>query len=271
MTELDTAIRAWVLQQPWLGVTLVAIVLAWAIWKASARWRLRRRNRRTRHAFAAREERHWRGHRLTRNAPRRPRRLTLIIAGAILLAGLIGLALSLLSRAATQAAEASAQDNPVLVGTVIKVTDGDTIKVRLASGPITVRFDSIDAPESNQPWGKQATAALKARLDGQEVVLDVVTQDRYERLVAVVYRGDENINAWLVKQGHAWAYRRYAKDGDYCVWEQAARSLRRGLWSQPSTEWVYPSEWRKARRNELDAPTDYSGETAANCMAVMGK
>lgn len=39
---------------------------------------------------------------------------------------------------------------PVLLGTVTKVTDGDTIKVELSSGPITVRLSSIDAPESNQ-------------------------------------------------------------------------------------------------------------------------
>ena len=59
-----------------------------------------------------------------------------------------------------------AQDNPVLVGTVFKVTDGDTIKVQLSSGPINVRFDSIDAPESNQPHGAQAKAALAKLLDG---------------------------------------------------------------------------------------------------------
>ena len=33
-----------------------------------------------------------------------------------------------------------------------------------------------------------------------------------------VYLGDENINAWMVKQGHAWAYRQYLDDKDYCVW-----------------------------------------------------
>lgn len=37
-------------------------------------------------------------------------------------------------------ATAVAQDDPVLVGRVIEVVDGDTVKVRLASGPINVRF-----------------------------------------------------------------------------------------------------------------------------------
>ena len=52
-----------------------------------------------------------------------------------------------------------AQDTPVLTGSVIKVIDGDTITVQLQSGPIKVRLDAIDAPESNQPGGNAATAA----------------------------------------------------------------------------------------------------------------
>ena len=50
-------------------------------------------------------------------------------------------------------AERNAKGQPVLVGTVLSVTDGDTIKVQLSSGPMSVRFHSIDAPEKDQPWG----------------------------------------------------------------------------------------------------------------------
>lgn len=77
--------------------------------------------------------------------------------------------------------------------------------------------------------GARETGArpLAGRIDGAEVALDVVSQDRYERLVAVVYVGDENINAWMVQQGHAWAYRQYLDDKDYCAWEGSARSTRR--------------------------------------------
>lgn len=164
-----------------------------------------------------------------------------------------------------------AQDQPLLVGPVIKVTDGDTIKVQLSSGPITVRFDSIDTPESNQPWGPEAKAALARLVANRQVALEVTSQDRYERLVAVVYVGDLNVNEQLVKDGHAWAYRRYLKDRNYCVWEHAARTLKRGLWSQPTKEWIYPSEWRMIRRSQLDRPTDYSHETVAGCLAAVGK
>src|SRR5688572_6128545 len=90
---------------------------------------------------------------------------------------------------------ASPDQLPVLVGTVTRVKDGDTIVVELESGPINVRLGSIDAPEKDQPWGVEATTALRSRVQAREVALEVVEQDRYERLVAVVYLGDENLNA----------------------------------------------------------------------------
>jgi micrococcal nuclease len=180
------------------------------------------------------------------------------------------LLLLLLSTLAAPIAGAQ-DDNPVLVGVVTRVTDGDTIRVELSSGPITVRFDSIDTPESNQPWGKEATEALRRRVLGQEVALDVASQDRYERLIAVVYLGEENLNEWLVKQGHAWVYRQYARDRSYCAWEHAARSLKRGLWSLPPEDWIYPPDWRRWRRNPAATVQDFTQETVAGCMAEIGR
>jgi len=160
-------------------------------------------------------------------------------------------------------------DTPVLVGSVLAVTDGDTIKVQLSSGPISVRFHAIDAPERDQPWGPEATAALAARLRGQAVALDVVEQDRYERLVAVVYLADENINAWLVQQGHAWAYRAYLDDPQYCAWEGVARAGGRGLWGLPRDQRHAPWEWRSVKRGVGQSFTDFSNETVASCVAAM--
>jgi endonuclease YncB( thermonuclease family) len=161
------------------------------------------------------------------------------------------------------------EQQPVLVGSVIKVTDGDTITVQLSSGPISVRFHSIDAPEKDQPWGQEARAALAGRLDGRQVALQVETQDRYERLVADVYLGDENINGWMVQQGHAWAYRDYLKDQNYCAWEGVARASRRGLWGLPPGNQYAPWEWRALKRGNAGGLTDYSNETVANCVAAM--
>jgi endonuclease YncB( thermonuclease family) len=158
------------------------------------------------------------------------------------------------------------------VGSVIRVVDGDTIQVQLSSGPITVRMGSIDAPEHDQAAGAEAKAALARRLNGRQVELAVETQDQYERLVAIVYLGGENMNSWLVQQGHAWAYRQYMSDPRYCVWEADARLYRRGLWAAPPGSQKAPWEWRRAQRQEgASAFTDYQRETVSNCVKAMRK
>lgn len=161
---------------------------------------------------------------------------------------------------------------PTLPATVIRIIDGDTIEAQLQSGPIKVRFDSIDTPESNQAYGTEATAALKRMLPaGAAIDLEPITQDRYERMVAVVWKGDLNVNVWLVAQGYAWAFRRYMKDPGFCAKEQIARTARRGLWSQSPREWIYPSDFRRHQRDKTIKPQDFSHETAQDCVAAMGK
>jgi endonuclease YncB( thermonuclease family) len=157
----------------------------------------------------------------------------------------------------------------VLSGTVTRVIDGDTIEVQLSSGPIRVRLHSIDSPEKDQPWGSKAQAALAGRVDGRQVELEPITQDHYERLVAVVFLGSENINGWMVQQGDAWAYRDYLEDPSYCAWEAVARASRLGLWSLPPDSRVAPWEWRAAGRGSTAGFTDYGSETAVGCVAAM--
>lgn len=164
---------------------------------------------------------------------------------------------------------AFAQASARLSTVVTSVLDGDTIKVQLESGPMTVRLANIDAPELGQAGGGAAARALHERLLGREVTLDVVTKDGQEQLVAVVWLGEENVNAWLVKQGHAWAYRQFTQDANYCVWENAARSLRRGLWADADR--MAPWEWRQSKRDASFFPSDYSRISTAGCIREMGK
>lgn len=158
---------------------------------------------------------------------------------------------------------------PVLVGRVTAVHDGDTINVALTTGPIRVRLDGIDAPELKMPAGEQSRAALARLALGKETELQVQTQDRYGRLVAVVLIGDININARMVEAGHAWAYRQYLRrDTRYlCELEHEARLHRRGLWALNA--WIYPPEWRKAQKMRGGEFTDFHGETAQACLAEM--
>jgi micrococcal nuclease len=69
---------------------------------------------------------------------------------------------------------AAAVQAKTLQGIVTHVSDGDTlwIEVDQSRKPIKVRLQGIDAPESCQPWGRQAHEALKARLLRQSVSLN---------------------------------------------------------------------------------------------------
>jgi len=160
---------------------------------------------------------------------------------------------------------------PTLPGTVTRVVDGDTIDVALQSGPIRVRLHAIDTPERGQPWEPESTAALTGWVLGKHVDLEPFEQDRYERLIATVLLDDDDIDARLVREGHAWAYRAYMTrdDADLCRLEDDARKNRRGLWALPAEERIAPWEWR--RRKKLNAFTDYTIETASNCIAAIGK
>jgi endonuclease YncB( thermonuclease family) len=162
-------------------------------------------------------------------------------------------------------------EGPVLEGRVLSVTDGDSLKVELASGPIEVRLHSIDAPERDQPGGKEARTALTHRLGTAEVALEPVEQDQYGRMIAVVYQGDTNVNTWLVREGHAWVYRQYARDARYCEAEIAARSEKSGVWALPIAEQKAPWEWRAVKRDRRVGYSDYSGEMLERCVAALGK
>lgn len=168
---------------------------------------------------------------------------------------------------------APAEPEFVLSGTVIRVVDGDTVDVRLSSGPIRVRLYGIDTPERAQPFGRASTAYLVTMIKRQEVQLLPVAQDAYDRIVAVLYLGDVNVNAELVRTGHAWAYRKYlgtlADDAAYCRLEGQARDSGFGLWSLPAGDRVPPWEYRAARQPGRHVSADYSNETVEKCIAAM--
>jgi len=172
---------------------------------------------------------------------------------------------------------AFAADLPIQYGVpavVTRVNDGDSIEVQLAAGPGRVRFAAIDTPEYDEPYGDKSSAALKAMLPvGSKVELDVITQDAFRRMVAMVWLEKDgeriNLNETMLRQGHAWAYRRYMKEAKYCDMEAEARDKKLGLWAQPVSDWIYPPEWRYLKNGEIRAlPTPYP-ETREKCLEVL--
>lgn len=197
------------------------------------------------------------------------RRKTLARAGGAVL-GLVALLLP----GSVGAADAP-KPLPVVAGKVSHVNDGDSLEVELSSGRVRVRMSAIDTPEYDQPYGSKSSAALRELLPiGADVELEVVTQDQFRRMVATVWRvdGDKrvNVNEAMLREGHAWAYRRYMKEPHFCDLEEEARSRKRGLWAQPVNDWVYPPEWRFLKNGEIRTlPAPYA-ETHAKCVEVLG-
>jgi len=135
-----------------------------------------------------------------------------------------------------------------LSGDVVGITDGDTVTVLVGGQPRKIRLAEIDTPESGQPWGSRAKQALSDKVYRKNVVLRVLDTDRYGRAVAHVYLGERHINREMVREGHAWAYRKYLRDTSLLKDETHAREARLGLWNQ-SEEPVPPWEWRRGNRS----------------------
>ncbi len=124
--------------------------------------------------------------------------------------------------------------------TVVSVGDGDTLRVQGQDGPVTMRLACVDAPESNQAFGPEATLRLRQLLStGQPVEVRAIERDRYGRTVAEIYSGGQSVGLQLVREGYAVVYEQYisgcaATADDYRQAESAARNARRNFWSQPS-------------------------------------
>jgi endonuclease YncB( thermonuclease family) len=126
------------------------------------------------------------------------------------------------------------------------VKDGDSVVVVRESGAeLEIRLFGIDAPERGQPWSRRAREALAQRVLGKEVRINAVSVDRYGRTVGEVYADDVCVGCELLREGHAWMYRKYTDSKVLHALEAEAKAARRGIWSLPEGDQVPPWEWRR--------------------------
>jgi endonuclease YncB( thermonuclease family) len=155
-----------------------------------------------------------------------------------------------------------------LVGRVVGVTDGDTITVLTDSKErVKVRLTEIDAPESGQPWGQRAKEALSALVFSQRVHVIYNGRDQYGRTLGRVYVADKDVNAEMVREGSAWAYRQYLTDRSFLSIEAEARAAKRGLWSLSTQQTVPPWEWRNGARQNATASSVAPPAASQTCGA----
>lgn len=153
--------------------------------------------------------------------------------------------LTLIATAACAPPAVAADANDRSTVTVERVTDGDTIRV--SGGDFddeNVRLIGIDTPEVEGPYtdaecfGTKASARARTLMpEGSEVelVLDVQTRDRFDRVLAYVYRARDGlfVNAAMVRGGFATAIT-IPPNVEHAVrfrrLEREARDDGRGLW-----------------------------------------
>jgi endonuclease YncB( thermonuclease family) len=138
--------------------------------------------------------------------------------------------------------------------TVVRTIDGDTLEVRSDGETLRIRLSGIDTPERGQPWYRRSKQALAERVAGREVRINAITIDRYGRTVGEVYADDVCVGCELVREGHAWVYRRFSQDPVLLELEAAARAAGRGLWGLPEAQRVPPWEWRRQARADTGPP-----------------
>jgi endonuclease YncB( thermonuclease family) len=128
---------------------------------------------------------------------------------------------------------------------VPKIHDGD--QVMIAS--TRIRLAGIDAPSLDQlclsakgeRWscGVAAHEALVKYAGDKSWTCHVTRTDRFGRSVAKCEVGGEDVQKWMVANGWALAYLRYAHD--YAADEKAAHAAKAGLWAGA---FIAPWDWR---------------------------
>lgn len=152
-----------------------------------------------------------------------------------------------------------------------RVVDGDTLEV---AGE-RIRLHGIDAPESEQSCerdglsyacGAAATDWLQQHVQTRPVRCEEEGRDRYGRLLAVCFAGDENLNKGMVEAGWALAYRRFSTR--FLPEELDAIHARRGLWAG---RFVPPWQWRHGETVMVDAGSEAFQTAVGTQLEVAGE
>ena len=142
-----------------------------------------------------------------------------------------------------------------LIGKVVHVSDGDTITILDENKQEQkIRLAGIDAPEKSQAFGQKAKQTLNDRLTGSQVTVRYQHKDRYQRVLGIIWLGDQDVNLEMVRLGLAWHYVAYARDQsdrqvrDYAQAEREAKDKHLGLWIDPAP--TPPWDYRRQQRGQ---------------------
>lgn len=162
-------------------------------------------------------------------------RCTRMTPSTLLLTSLISWASLALPAQATQ-----------LHGRAVGIQDGDTLTILVGRQATKVRIAEIDTPERQQAFGQRAREALAYLCHGQSATFDSSAKDDYGRTVSRVSCAGTDVSAYMVSNGLAWVYPRYASGPRLFELQDAARAQRRGLWADPNP--IPPWDFRHTKK-----------------------
>jgi len=131
----------------------------------------------------------------------------------------------------------------VMTGKCVKVVDGDTLIIECDKDRRTVDIEGIDAPELDQPWGKEVRSFVKDMVRSQELEIEIV-ESGADGVVARVFVDGTDLSEMLVSRGLAWVPED-STDADLVGMGSKAKDLPCGLWIDADAE--PPWEFRAAR------------------------
>jgi len=137
---------------------------------------------------------------------------------------------------------AFAGDNEI-TGKCIKVIDGDTLVIKCDKATRTVEINGVDAPELDQPWGKETRKFVRQMVGGEKVEIEVIETDGDVVRARVMVNGID-MSEMLVSRGLAWVSEEGADEALTDLGNKA-KEMPCGLWtdSNPQAPW----DFREAR------------------------
>lgn len=171
------------------------------------------------------------------------------------------------------------KEKKVIRGRVIKIIDGDTIRVRhtplyplfkgrdcktrISDCTISVRLYAIDAPETakrgnpGQPFAKEATEYTSNQVLDKVVRVKILRKDQYARVVGKVTTQNnllpflnKDLSASLAEKGLASLYTGGGKeyDGNKQVLEKKIEQAKKnnlGIWSGKDGDYIDPAQYKR--------------------------
>ena len=151
-----------------------------------------------------------------------------------------------------------------LKGIVKAVHDGDSFKIQFENGEVEwIRLWGCDAPEvvsnhvtQSQPYGKESGDQLRNLIKGNDVVVETLFRDQYQRMICKLKLIMEDpatedlivdLTSHLISNGWAWFLEEPSMTKEEKIqlkgWHDLTKKTKNGLWGYPGRK-LRPSTWR---------------------------